>query len=65
MFHCSHCSFSQSLYEDAAKGRKSFITKPEHEKQGSLNSMENGVNGKDKHNLMVSVQEIFRKVYQY
>jgi len=43
----------QSLVEDAAKSRK-FSTKPEHEKQGSLNSMENGVNGKDKQNLMDS-----------
>ena len=60
-FLCSYCFVSQSLVEDAAKSRK-FSTKPEHEKQGSLNSMENGVNGKDKQNLMVSFQEIFRNV---
>ena len=44
----------QSLVEDA-KGRKfsSLASKPEPEKQSSINSMENGFNGKDKQNLMV------------
>jgi len=45
----------QSLVEDA-KGRKfsSLASKPEPEKQSSINSMENGFNGKDKQNLMDS-----------
>ena len=49
-----HFFSPQSLVEDAAKGRK-FSSKPEqYEKQSSLNSVENGFNGKDKQNLVVS-----------
>ena len=63
MFLHSHCFVSQSLVEDAAKSKK-FSSKPEYDKQQSLNSMENGVNGKDKQNLMVSVEKIFSNVKQ-